>query len=172
MFSEEEIKQRVGELAGIIARDYKDRELVLVGLLHGGTALLTDLARELWHRGLTTNVYKDYLGLSSYGADIKSSGSVVVSKKLKNDLSNKHVLIVEDIVDTGHTIAKAIEILRTERPASLKTLSLLSKPSRREVEVEIDYLGFEIENVFVVGYDLDYDEKYRTMPYIGKVIFD
>lgn len=172
LIAEDDLSRRIKELAGLVAQDYRDEELVLVGVLHGGAALLTDLARELWRAGMQNNVYKDYIGMSSYGANVDSSGKVMLSKKLKNPIAGRNVLIVEDIVDTGRSLAEAKKLLSAENPKSLKVLSLLSKPSRREVEVGIDYLGFEIPNEFVVGYDLDYDEMYRTMPYVGKVIFD
>lgn len=172
MFDEEQIETRVNELAQQIANDYKDQELVLIGVLHGGAALLTDLSRALWKAGMTTNVYKDYLGISSYEGSTESNREPKFSKNLKNSIKGRNALIVEDIVDTGHSLLAVYNALQKLQPNSIKALALLSKPSRREVEVEIDYLGWEIPNEFVVGYDLDYDEMYRTMPYIGKVIFD
>lgn len=171
LFSEEAIAKRIRELASEVARDYRGKEIVLVGILHGGAALLTDLSRELWKAGLT-EVYKDYIALSSYAGGVASTGEVKVTKELKNSIEGKHVLIVEDIVDTGQSLAHARELLRQLKPASLGTLTLLSKPSRRSVDVLVEYVGWEIPNVFVVGYDLDYDERYRALPYIGKVIFD
>lgn len=159
-------------MASIVARDYQDKELVLVGILHGGAALLTDFARALWKAGLTTTVYKDYIGISSYESGVDSTGTVNFTKELKNPISGRHVLIVEDIVDTGRSLDSAIKVLKTREPLSLETLTLLSKPSRRETPVPLKYVGWEIPNTFVVGYDLDYDEMYRSMPYIGQVVFD
>lgn len=172
LIGEKEIKSRIDELAVQLAEDYADKELIMIGILHGGAVLLADLSRALWRAGLKKYVYKDYFGISSYGSGIASSGKVRITKRLKNKIKNKNVLIVEDIVDTGRSLQKVMFELAKKQPKSIKTLALLSKPSRREVEVKIDYIGFEIENKFVVGYDLDYNEEYRTMPYIGEVIFD
>lgn len=172
LFTEEQIRAKIVELARLVARDYADKELVLIGILHGGAALLTDFSRALWKAGLTTTVYKDYIGISSYESGVDSTGRVVFTKELKNSIKGKHVLIVEDIVDTGRSLSAALEILESKEPASVETMTLLSKPSRREIEVPIKYIGWEIPNTFVVGYDLDYDEMYRTMPYIGRVVFD
>lgn len=171
LFSEEQILTRIDELAKQIAQDYAGQELVLVGVLHGGATILTDLGRALWKAGLT-NVYKDYIGISSYGSETESSGTITMSKELKNSVKGRVVLIIEDIVDTGHSLQAAIKTISAQTPAKLATFAILSKPSRREVEVQLDYVGFEIPNTFVVGYDLDYDEMYRTMPGIGKVVFD
>ncbi len=172
LFTEEQIQNKIQELANVVASDYQGKELVLVGILHGGAALLTDFARALWRAGLTTTVYKDYIGISSYESGVDSTGRIVFTKELKNSIKGRHVLIVEDIVDTGRSLSSAIEILTAREPMSLETLALLSKPSRREVAVPVKYIGWEIPNTFVVGYDLDYDEMYRTMPYIGSVVFD
>lgn len=172
LFTEEQIAEKIAELATEVARDYAGKELVLIGILHGGAALLTDFSRALWKAGLTTTVYKDYIGISSYESGVDSTGVVNFTKELKNQIKGRHVLIVEDIVDTGRSLDSAIKVLKTREPLSLETLTLLSKPSRREIEVPLKYVGWEIPNTFVVGYDLDYDEMYRTMPYIGQVVFD
>lgn len=172
MFTEEEIEAKIADLAKTIAHDYKDKELVLIGILHGGAALLTDFARALWKAGLGTAVYKDYIGISSYESGVDSTGRVIFTKELKNSIKGRHILIVEDIVDTGRSLSSAIEILNAKKPKSLETLTLLSKPSRREIDVPVKYIGWEIPNKFVVGYDLDYDEMYRTMPCIAEVVFD
>lgn len=172
LFSEEQIQARIAELAKQVALDYQGRELILVGILHGGAAIVTDFARELWKAGLTTTVYKDYIGVSSYESGVDSTGVIKLTKELKNPVKDRHVLVVEDIVDTGRSLDAAIKLLKTKGPASIESLVLLSKPSRREVEVEVKYVGWEIPNTFVVGYDLDYDEMYRTMPYIGEVVFE
>lgn len=172
MFSAQHIEQRLRELAAQVAKDYQDKEIVLVGILHGGALVLSDFARELWNAGMTTTVYKDYIGISSYGSETKSGGKTKLTKKLKNSIKGRHVLIVEDIVDTGRSLETAIAQIKKDKPLSIKTLALMSKKERREVEVPLEYVGFEIPDTFVVGYDLDYDEMYRTMPYIGRVVFD
>lgn len=172
LFTESQIAERIRQVAELVAKDYKGEELILIGILHGGAALMTDFARELWKAGLTTTVYKDYIGISSYQSGTERSGEVLFTKELKNSIAGENVLIVEDIVDTGHSLSLALSVLSKLKPASLKTFSLLSKPSRRETLVPIEYIGWEIPNEFVVGYDLDYDEMYRTMPFIGKVVFD
>ena len=171
LFSEQQILARIDELAKQIAHDYADQELVLIGVLHGGATILTDLGRALWKAGMT-NVYKDYIGISSYESGTESTGIINMSKELKNSVKGRAVLIVEDIVDTGRSLQAAITTISAQSPAKLATFAILSKPSRREIEVQLDYVGFEIPNTFVVGYDLDYDEMYRTMPGIGQVIFD
>lgn len=171
LITEEEIQTKITELAKQIAQDYAGRELVIIGVLHGGAVLLSDLGRALWRVGMK-RVYKDYIGISSYGSSLESSGEAIVTKELKNPVENRDVLIVEDIVDTGRSMTATIAMIKKKMPASIATMALLSKPSRREVEVKLDYVGFEIPNKFVVGYDLDYEELYRTMPDIGVVVFE
>ena len=159
------IQRRVTELARIITKDYKDVEdLVLVGVLKGSFILLSDLSRKL---GVTHTV--DFIALSSYGNLEKSSGNVRMIMDVRENLAGKHVLIIEDILDSGYTLDYLKRNFESRRPASLKTVALLDKPDRRVVEVEIDYLGFEIPDVWVVGYGLDYAEKYRTLPYIAEM---
>ncbi len=159
------IQRRVTELARIITNDYKDVEdLVLVGVLKGSFILLSDLSRKL---GVTHTV--DFIALSSYGNLEKSSGNVRMIMDVRENLAGKHVLIIEDILDSGYTLDYLKRNFESRRPASLKTVALLDKPDRRVVEVEIDYLGFEIPDVWVVGYGLDYAEKYRTLPYIAEM---
>ena len=159
------IQRRVTELARIITNDYKDVEdLVLVGVLKGSFILLSDLSRKL---GVTHTV--DFIALSSYGNLEKSSGNVRMIMEVRENLAGKHVLIIEDILDSGYTLDYLKRNFESRRPASLKTVALLDKPDRRVVEVEIDYLGFEIPDVWVVGYGLDYAEKYRTLPYIAEM---
>lgn len=171
LLSEEQILRRIDELAKQIAHDYVGEEIVLVGVLHGGATILTDLGRALWKAG-HTNVYKDYIAISSYYGGTSSTGMIEMSKELKNSVKGRVVLIIEDIVDTGRSLEAAITTIKSNDPARVATLAFLSKPSRREVEVQLDYIGFEIPNTFVVGYDMDYDEMYRTMPGIGRVVFD
>ncbi|NQT60047.1 MAG: hypoxanthine phosphoribosyltransferase [Bacteroidetes bacterium] len=159
------IQRRVTELARIITNDYKDVEdLVLVGILKGSFILLSDLSRKL---GVQHTI--DFIALSSYGNSEKSSGNVRMIMDVRENLAGKHVLIIEDILDSGYTLDYLKRNFESRRPASLKTVALLDKPDRRVVEVEVDYLGFEIPDIWVVGYGLDYAEKYRTLPYIAEM---
>jgi len=162
MLSAETIAQRVAELGAQIAADYPSGELAVVGVLRGSFLFMADLVRAI-ERPLTC----DFLGLSSYGDSTKSSGVVQITKDLGDPVEDRNVLVIEDIIDTGLTMAYLLENLETRKPASVKIASLLSKPARRQVEVDIDYLGFTIEDRFVVGYGLDYAGKYRNLPYIG-----
>lgn len=157
------IQARVKELAQQIEKDYpKDEEIHLVCVLKGGFVFMSDLMRYM-----TTRVSMDFIAVSSYGAGTKSSGEVRFQKDLDTSLENRNVIVVEDIVDTGLTLKYLLEILRSRAPKSLKTACLLSKPSRRMVDVPVEYIGFTIEDKFVVGYGLDYAEKYRNLPYIA-----
>jgi hypoxanthine phosphoribosyltransferase len=150
-------------LGAEITRDYTDRKGVhLVGVLKGAFVFMSDLVRQI---GLPVTI--DFLALSSYAAGTTSSGEVKLLKDLDAALAGRHVVVVEDIVDTGLTLSYLQEILRARGPASLRTACLLSKPSRRKVDVTVDYIGFTIEDRFVVGYGLDYAEQYRHLPYIG-----
>jgi len=163
MISADELQRRVKELAAEIRRDYAgDAELHLVSVLKGAFIFLGDLIRAL-----DRQVTIDFMALSSYGKSTTSSGEVRLLKDLDSGLEGRHVIIVEDIVDTGLTLAYLQEILHARGPKSLKTACLLSKPSRRVVEVKVDYTGFVIEDRFVVGYGLDYAEQYRNLPYLG-----
>lgn len=157
------IQSRVKELAQEIERDYPAREEIhLVCVLKGGFMFMSDLIR-----GMSTRVSMDFIAVSSYGAGTKSSGEVRFQKDLDTSLENRNVIVVEDIVDTGLTLKYLQEILRSRAPKTLRTACLLSKPSRRKVEVPVDYIGFTIEDRFVVGYGLDYAEKYRNLPHIA-----
>jgi hypoxanthine phosphoribosyltransferase len=164
MIGAEALARRVQELGDQIASDYKDRDLTVVGVLNGSFIFMADLARAI-----QLPIRCDFLGLSSYGSATESSGVVAITKDLSGPVEGRHLLIVEDIIDTGLTMAYLLQNLRTRRPASVKIASLLSKPARRQVEVAIDYLGFTIEDRFVVGYGLDYDGRFRNLPYIGVV---
>jgi hypoxanthine phosphoribosyltransferase len=165
LVSEEQLQTRIRELAAEISRDYAGQELVLVCILRGGVVFLSDLMRHL-----TIPHAIDFMAVASYGAGARtSSGAVRILFDVKQDIEGKHVLVVEDIVDTGHTIAAVLEILATRRPASLKICSLLDKSERREVVVPLHYRGFEIPDKFVFGYGLDVDEYYRNLPFIGVV---
>jgi hypoxanthine phosphoribosyltransferase len=164
LISQERIQARVAELAQTIARDYADAEggILLVGVLKGAFIFLADLARAL----PVPNAV-DFLALSSYGANGAARGAVRIVLDLRANIRGRHVLIVEDIVDTGHTLAYVQKMLTVRQPASLRTCALVTKPARREVGVPLEYVGFEIPDVWVVGYGLDHSDRYRTLPYIG-----
>lgn len=164
LISAETLDARVRELGEAIARDYRGKDLVLVGVLKGAFVFLADLARAI---DLPLTV--DFLSVSSYGAGTETSGVVRLIEDLSLPIEGKHVLLVEDIVDTGLTASYLLENLRTRRPASLGLCALLHKPSRCRVEVPIDYRGFVVEDVFLVGYGLDHDQRFRNLPYIGVV---
>jgi len=165
LITEAKIRERVKAFAEQISRDYADKgELVLVGVLKGAFILLADLSRRL-----TIPHRVEFIAVSSYGKSSVSTGAVRMIMDLRGDIEDKHVLIVEDIVDTGHTLHYLMSLLKTRRPASLRTCALVRKSERAEVEVDVDYLGFDIPDVWVVGYGLDYAEQYRTLPYIGSL---
>jgi hypoxanthine phosphoribosyltransferase len=164
MLSAEQIAARVRELGAQISRDYADRRLVLVSVLKGSFVFTADLARAI-----DTTVRIEFLGVRSYGEGTSTSGVVQITQDLSRPIEGDDLLIVEDIVDTGLTIAHLLELMRTRHPASIKVCALLHKPARTRVEVPIDYLGFTIEDRFVVGYGLDWAERYRNLPYIGVV---
>lgn len=159
--SSEQIKNRISELGSLITRDYQGQEVVFIGVLNGAFMFLADLIREV-----KLSVDMDFIQAKSYEGT-HSTGEIKILKDTKLDLKNKNVIIVEDIVDTGLTINKLKEILKDRGPKSLKLCSLLHKPARTVHHTEIDYLGFEIEDKFVIGYGLDFDGKYRELPYIG-----
>jgi hypoxanthine phosphoribosyltransferase len=158
----EELDQRLNELAGEIDRDYAGRDVLLVGVLKGAYQVIADLSRRV---GVLTTV--DFMACSSYGSATTSSGVVRILKDLDVDIAGRDVLIVEDIVDSGLTLDYLMKNLRSRGPASLEVFSLLTKPSRREVDLPIRYVGFEVPDVFVVGYGLDYDEHFRGLPCIA-----
>lgn len=158
----ETIQKRVREMGADITRDYEGKQLVLVPVLKGSFVFAADLAR---HIDLPVSI--DFLAVRSYGDGTESSGVVQITSDLTKPIEGKHVIVIEDIVDTGLTMAYMLENLATRRPASVKLASLLHKPARTRVPVAIDYLGFTIDDVFVVGYGLDYAERYRNLPYIG-----
>ena len=164
MISTEQIAARVRELGAQITKEYADRPLVLVAVLKGSFVFAADLMRAI---DLPLRV--DFLGTRSYGEGTESSGVVQITQDLSKPIDHQDVIIVEDIVDTGLTIAHLIDLLRTRSPHSVKVCSLLHKPARAKVVVKVDYLGFTIEDKFVVGYGLDFAEKYRNLPYIGLV---
>lgn len=164
MLSVEEIQGRVRELGATITKDYADRSLVIVCVLKGSFVFAADLIRAI---DLPLRV--DFLGTRSYGEGTESSGVVQITQDLSKPIDHEDVLLVEDIVDTGLTIAHLMDLLRVRSPRSVKVCSLLHKPARAKVQVPIDYLGFTIEDKFVVGYGLDFAERYRNLPYIGVI---
>jgi hypoxanthine phosphoribosyltransferase len=162
MLSAEQIAVRVRELGAIITRDYVEQSLVLVCVLKGSFVFAADLARAI---DLPLRV--DFLGVRSYGAGTETSGVVQITQDLSRPIANEHVLLVEDIIDTGLTVTHLMDLFRTRAPSSVRVCALLHKPVRARVTVPIDYLGFTIEDHFVVGYGLDCAERYRNLPYIG-----
>ena len=164
LLSAEQIAARVRELGAQITKDYADRRLVLVSVLKGSFIFTADLCRAI-----DTQLRIEFLGVRSYGEGTSSSGVVQITQDLSKPIEGEDILIVEDIVDTGLTIAHLLELFHTRHPASIKVCSLLHKPARTKVEVPIDYLGFTIEDRFVVGYGLDWAERYRNLPFIGVV---
>jgi hypoxanthine phosphoribosyltransferase len=164
MLSAKEIAARVAELGAQITRDYQDRPVVLVCVLKGSFVFAADLMRTI---DLPLRV--DFLGVRSYGEGTESSGVVQITQDLSRPIEHEDVLLVEDIVDTGLTIAHLMDLFRTRQPRSVKVCSLLHKPARAKVAVKVDYLGFTIEDKFVVGYGLDFAERYRNLPYIGVI---
>ena len=162
LISEEEISKKILEIADRINKDYKGRDLILICVLKGGVMFMCDLAKRL-----DLNVKLDFMSVSSYGAETTSSGVVKIIKDLDDSIAGKDVLVVEDIIDSGNTLSYLLDILEKRGPKSIKLCTLLDKPSRREKDVTVDYVCFEIEDKFVVGYGLDYDQRYRNLPYIG-----
>ncbi len=165
LIPEDKLQSRIAELGGEISRDYQGEELLLICILRGGVMFLTDLMRHI-----TIPHTIDFMAISSYGAGARqSSGTVRITMDLSTDIRSRHVILVEDIVDSGRTIASVIEMLETRHPKSLRICTLLDKAARREVPVSLDYIGFDIEDKFVFGYGLDLDEYYRNLPFIGVV---
>ncbi|MCR5339094.1 MAG: hypoxanthine phosphoribosyltransferase [Lachnospiraceae bacterium] len=167
MISEEEIMARIREIADQINQEYAGEEVHLVCVLRGGSFFMCSLAKRI-----TLPVTLDFISCSSYGNDTKSSGVVRIVKDLSDSIVGKNVIVIEDVVDTGRTLSYLMKMLSERQPKSLKLCSLLDKPSRRVVEIEADYVGFTIPDKFVVGYGLDYAQKYRNLPYIAEVVFE
>ncbi len=165
MLSQKEIADRVKELGAQIAQDYQGRHIVLVVVLKGSFIFAADLCRAIDMH----NVRLEFLGVRSYGEGTETSGVVQITQDLSRPIAGEDVIIVEDIVDTGLTVAHLMDLFRTRQPSSVKVCALLHKPARARVEVKVDYLGFTIEDKFVVGYGLDFAERYRNLPYIGVV---
>ena len=164
MISEEEIANKVKELAKQIEKDYEGEQLLVVGILKGASVFVSDLIRKI---DLDVNI--DFMSVSSYGNGTESSGTVRILKDLDVDIAGKNVLIVEDIIDSGLTLSNLVKELKIRNPKSLKLCTLLDKPQRRTSNIPVDYVGFVIEDKFIVGYGIDWEEKYRNLPYIGSV---
>ncbi len=164
MISEEEVDAKIRELAEQISKDYEGRQVHLVCILKGSVFFTCELAKRI-----TVPVSMDFMSVSSYGDGTKSSGVVRIAKDLDETLEGKDVLVIEDIIDSGRTLSYLLEVLSKRNPASMKLCTLLDKPDRRTHEVHVDYVGFNIPDEFVVGYGLDYAQKYRNLPYIGVV---
>jgi hypoxanthine phosphoribosyltransferase len=162
LFTEEQIQQRLSELASEVERDYDGKDLLIVGVLKGAVMVMADLARAF-----ERHVSMDWMAVSSYGSGTKSSGVVRILKDLDTDINGKHVLIVEDIIDTGLTLSWLVANLRSRGPASVEICALLRKPDALQMSVDVKYVGYDIANEFVVGYGLDYDERYRNLRAIG-----
>ncbi|HJB28313.1 MAG TPA: hypoxanthine phosphoribosyltransferase [Candidatus Blautia faecavium] len=167
LISEEEVDRRVREIASQISKDYAGREIHMICVLKGGVFFMCELAKRI-----TVPVSLDFMSVSSYGDDTKSSGVVKIVKDLDQPLEGKDVLIVEDIIDSGRTLSYLIEVLKGRNPNTVHLCTLLDKPERRVKDVTVDYCCFEIPDEFVVGYGLDYAQKYRNLPYIGVVEFE
>ena len=167
LLSEEKVDARIKAIGEEISKDYAGKRVHLVCVLKGGSFFMCELAKRI-----TVPVSLDFMSVSSYGSDTKSSGVVRIIKDLDESLKDKDVIVVEDIVDSGRTLSYLLEMLRDRGPASLRLCTLLDKPDRRVIPVDVDYTGFEIPDQFVVGYGLDYNQRYRNLPYIGTVEFD
>lgn len=167
LLTEEEVNAKIKELGEQISRDYAGKSVHLICVLKGASLFMCELAKRI-----TVPVFIDFMSVSSYGGDTTSSGVVKIIKDLDESISGKNVIVVEDIIDTGHTLSYLITMLNDRAPESIKLCTLLDKPERRVVDVKVDYSGFNIPDEFVVGYGLDYDQKYRNLPYIGVVEFD
>ncbi len=162
LYSEEQLRQRVKELGAQITADYAGKEPVLASVLRGSYIFMADLTRAI-----DLPVTVDFMAVSSYGAGTKSSGQVEIKKDLSDSIEGRDLIIVEDILDSGNTLFYLMEILKARKPASIRICTLMDKPDRRTQPIMADYVGFTIPDAFVVGYGLDYDEKYRNLPYVG-----
>src|SRR6058998_175410 len=162
LIDRDSLQRRIGELGAEISGDYQGRDLLLIGVLKGAVFFMADLMRKL-----TIPCEVDFMAISSYGASTDSSGVVRILKDLDINIEGRHVLVVEDIIDSGLTLSYLLRNLESREPASLEICALLTKPDRREIDVPVRYVGFEIPNKFVIGYGLDFAERYRNLPYVG-----
>ena len=167
LLDEETVEKRICEVAAQISEEYKGKEIHMICVLKGGVFFMCELAKRI-----TVPVTLDFMSVSSYGDDTKSSGVVKIVKDLDDSIKGKNVIVVEDVVDSGRTLSYLLDMLKDRGPKSLRLCTLLDKPERRVVPVHVDYTGFEIPDEFVVGYGLDYAQKYRNLPYIGVVELD
>ena len=164
LISEEKLVARIKEMGAQISRDYEEKSVHLICILKGGAYFMTELSKYI-----TVPVTIDFMQVTSYGSGTTSSGIVKIVKDHDEPLEGREVIVVEDIIDTGYTLSYLLEMLKDRKPASLKLAAMLNKPDRRIREVKIDYCGFDVPDKFVIGYGLDYDQKYRNLPYIGVV---
>lgn len=164
LLSEEEVDSRIQKMGEMISKDYEGKQIHLICVLKGGVFFMCELAKRI-----SVPVSMDFMAISSYGSDTKSSGVIKIVKDLDESITGKDVLVVEDIVDSGRTLSYLLDMLKDRKPKSLRLCTLLDKPERRVVDVNVDYTGFQIPDEFVVGYGLDYAQKYRNLPYIGVV---
>lgn len=162
LFTEEQLAKRVTEIAEEITRDYAGKEIMLISVLRGSFIFMADLCRKI-----NLPCVIDFMSVSSYGAGTSSSGQVQITKDLSSDISGKDIIVVEDILDSGNTLSYLLKVLEQRKPNSVRLCTLLDKPERRVKQVEVHYSGFSIPDAFVVGYGLDYAERYRNLPYIG-----
>lgn len=167
LLTEQEVDERIQQLGEQISKDYEGKQVHLICVLKGGSMFLCELAKRI-----TLPVSLDFMSVSSYGKDMTSSGVIRIVKDLDDPIKDKHVIVVEDIVDSGRTLSCLLEMLEKREPASIAICTLLDKPDRRVTDVKVDYTGFQIPDEFVVGYGLDYDQRYRNLPYIGVVHVD
>ena len=167
MMTEEEVDRKIKEIGLLISRDYEGRDVHLICILKGASFFACELAKRI-----EVPVTIDFMSVSSYGGGTESSGYVKIIKDLDAPIEGKNVIVVEDIIDSGRTLSHLMELLKSRNPESLELCALLDKPERRVVEVDVKYVGFQVPDLFVVGYGLDYDQKYRNLPYIGVVEFD
>ena len=167
LLTEEEVDKRIKEIGEQISKDYEGKNVHLICVLKGGVFFMCELAKRI-----TVPVSMDFMAISSYGADTKSSGIIRIVKDLDESIAGKDVVVVEDIVDSGRTLSYLLAMLQERKPNSMRLCTLLDKPDRRVIDVNVHYTGFQIPDEFVVGYGLDYDQMYRNLPYIGVVRFD
>lgn len=167
LITEQELNKRVEEIAAAISKDFENQDLTLICVLKGGVMFMTDIAKKLKQK-----VELEFIDVSSYGNSTYSSGKITLNKDIESSIAGKNVILLEDIVDTGKTLKYLIEYLNQKNPLTLKICTLLDKPSRRTEDIKLDYIGFTIPDVFIIGYGLDYAQKYRNLPYIGVIKFD
>lgn len=164
LINEEQLQKRVNEIAKQIEEEYKGKEIILICILKGSVFFTVDLAKRI-----NGDVKLEFIRVSSYNDGTESSGEIKMKLDLKDSIQGKNVIVIEDIIDTGRTLSYLVEYLKMKKPESVKLCALLDKPDRRVVEVKVDYTGFQIPDKFVIGYGLDFDEKYRNLPYVGYI---